>query len=857
MELTEGAPSLPKGTLSTVWKGQWMGGLSLACLLAFSWIPNSYYMMVGWPWILLWQAAFLLLGAWNIWVIRQFSVPFRLLGYGLDWAVGAALIVNVISALSAEFKAVALWNVLLLGNYVIAFYLLVNWLRQGLPRKYLWLSLSLAGVVTSIVGLSFWRPTPEMWLSSDFYAALRNPWPLGHHNFVGGYELLLLPVVASFCLSQRGWKRWLWAGATLIVAVALYVSGSRGAMVGALAVFLIGAPGLLWLHRDRANRRWLIGGLVGLVAILSLVASNPRMRALFTVTASSEGSAIASVAVADGPAQDRLFMLQAAEDIFSTNPLTGVGPGNLSRVYNLYRPLEVGNGLELVQQLHNTPAQILAELGALGLIAYSCWLIALLRLSIKLHRKLSEAADRYLFYGVCASYLGYGVSSLTDYQLENIGISSTLLVITALLINLGDTYIPASSAEAAVELSRQTRRWLSLGILTFLCASFQLWLMFDAGLYLSSAAFQDIAAGNLVEADAKWAKASSLVAWDPTYSALASEQLISLKPGAETPADQAALTQSAIEYLESALKAAPNDTWFNQNLAVLLLESDQSQAAAVYAQRASLLFPRNSNYTYYTLGLTYLQQGKIEQAVTAFVLESIANPELLIADMWSDELFAPLLPSVLDKVLESDRQILSQTNPASLNYRWLTEQIAMISWWHGRSLEDIDISKTSPLVQAILNVETAPETALSIIKQQLERPVDDPALKLFQTWLAPEKYLDSYLQDFEGTQQEKGLLIKHITQNRDIRAWMGSVLTTTPPRFRNGVGFAYRNLSANEVRQILYPGELRMSFFSGLLGLFAEAPRVFPQLDQAISAAKTTDLSLPPLSKTHFQLPKS
>ncbi|MEO0770565.1 MAG: hypothetical protein AAFY72_14260, partial [Cyanobacteria bacterium J06649_4] len=215
MELTDGAPSLPKQeTLSIVWQGQWIGVVGLACILAFSWIPGSYYSMVGWPWVILWQVAFLLLGAWHIWAIRQFSVPFRRLGYGFDWIVGMALLVNILSALNADFKVVALCNVLLLGHYTLTFYLLVNWLRQGLTKMFLWFALSLAGIVTSIIGLSFWRPTSDMWLSNNFYAALRNPWPLGHHNFVGGYELLLLPITVSFGLSQQGWKKWVSLGAS-------------------------------------------------------------------------------------------------------------------------------------------------------------------------------------------------------------------------------------------------------------------------------------------------------------------------------------------------------------------------------------------------------------------------------------------------------------------------------------------------------------------------------------------------------------------------------------------------------------------------------------------------------------------
>ena len=98
---------------------------------------------------------------------------------------------------------------------------------------------------------------------------------------------------------------------------------------------------------------------------------------------------------------------------------------------------------------------------------------------------------------------------------------------------------------------------------------------------------------------------------------------------------------------------------------------------------------------------------------------------------------------------------------------------------------------------------------------------------------------------------EKELLSRHITETRDIHQWMNSVLKVTPQRLRNGVGFAYRNLYANQIKKILYPGELRVSFFGELINLFQEAPVVFPQLDQHIATIQTENLLQQPLRKAN------
>lgn len=805
--------------------------------------------MVSWPWIVLWQAAFILLGTWNIWIVRQFSVPYKLLGYGFDWIVGLALLSSIISALNADFTEVAFWNVLLFGNYVIALYLLVNWLRQGLSRQYLFTVVSVAGIITSIIGLYLWEPNTEMWQSNNFYTALRNAWPLGHHNFVGGYELLILPLVASLSFSEKGWKRWIWIAATSIVAIAFYVSGSRGALVGALAILVVGGPIQLWLNRGQSQRRVLVYSIVAFSIGLSVVVSNPRMREIVNFTPSPETNQASLAVISDGPTRDRIFMLQAVEGILKTHPLVGIGPGNLSRVYNLYRPIEVGNGLELVQQLHNTPAQFLAEIGILGISCYTAWLITLLRISLKLHRKIAQASDRHLFLGIAASFLGYSISSLTDYQLENIGISSTLIIITALFISLCDTYI--ETLNRPKEATRQSRRFLSLGILVFLCTNLQLWLRVDAALYLADSALADIQKNNIIQADAKLSKAHLLASWDPTYPAIAAEQLITIKDGAANQKDKLALTEETITYLNSALAAAPNDTWLNQNLAVLLLDSNKPEKAEVYAERATVLFPRNSNYTYYTLGTSYLKQQKVEQAIDAFSLESLANPKFLTTDIWKTKSFASILPTVLDKTCHGYQKIISITNPSSVQYKWANEQLAILSWWYKRPDNSVNFEQLRPLTQVLLSIQNNTQRAIEIVDKQIRLNSQDIGLQLLQTWLLPEEHLENYLKAFEGTDMEKELLSRHITETRDIHQWMNSVLKVTPQRLRNGVGFAYRNLYANQIKKILYPGELRVSFFGELINLFQEAPVVFPQLDQHIATIQTENLLQQPLRKAN------
>ena len=524
-------------------------------------------------------------------------------------------------------------------------------------------------------------------------------------------------------------------------------------------------------------------------------------------------------------------MLQAGQRIFKDRPLFGVGPGNLSRVYNLYRPIETGGGLELVQQLHNTPAQILAETGLAGFSGYLLWLGYLLKLGIALHRKIPAGSDRTLLHSIAASWFAYGISSLTDYQLENIGIASTLLVTTALLVHLADIHLPDASLPV---LSHRTRRIVSLCLLIYLSIAIQVWARVNAGFYLAAAAEKNIAINNLVKAEAQWLKASQLNAWDPTYAALSAEQLINIAGQTADPKNQETLITAAIASLQSAITAAPNDPWFHQNLAVLLLPNQPKQAEN-HLRHTALLFPRSQHATYYTLGHAYLQQNKTQQAITAFVLESLSNPSFLIDPLWESSSFKPHLPQVLAQTLSAWQQILAITAPNSGQYAWLNQQTALIKWWHHQP-QTADINQLNPLTQAILNADTDPTASIHLINQALQTslPETASALALLRAWFAPNDYLNDALKNFDSAEIDKQTIINHITTHPDLRQWLTSAQQPTDPKLRMGLSFAYRNQSAQLIGTILSAGGRSSSPLINQLHLFPPPPREFSPLDHKV-----------------------
>ena len=833
-------------------QGQVSGGGILAVgvvtLGLFAWIPLSYYRMVMWPLILLWQAGFALILGWLIWRLRQFERPFRPLGYGWDGVMGATVIGLGLSAWAAPFKAAALWQLSLVLAYGLLLYSLRNGLGSGLlTLRNLWRAVAIAAGVSAAISLSFWRPTPGMWAAGNFAAAIRNAQPLGHHNFVGGYFALALPLVVALALAEHQWRRWLAAIAAVLVLMALYVSGSRGAALGFVAWIGVSVITRFWRQPTGRYQRWVGLGIFALA--ISALISNPRVRTLLQGLMGG-GDSLLQIAGGDGPLVDRIFMAQAGFNLVQAHPLLGGGLGNVSRLFNLYRPLEMGAGLDHVQQLHNTPIHLLGELGLVGIglylmgMGWGGWLWA------RLYRKIPSGTDQALLFGIGGSVLAYGVSSLTDYQLENIPIALTLVSSVALLIHLGDRHLTAPPSD----LPRLWRRLSSLGVLAILALLLRTWLPFNGALALQALADQDVKAVDFVSAQAKWLQAADIVPWDPTPAALAAENLIAIESVLDSDADRASVQQGILDALKQSFVAAPYDAYFNSNLAVRLL-SENAALANVFAQRAVQLLPRTANALYYLLGLTYIAQDRMDAAVTAFSLEGLTTPQFTALPLW-DTLDNPELETAVvtaTQVLYT--ALLADLSPQHPHYGLVYEQAQLLRWWHQQPLLDpVSGVELRPLVQALLAVDTDPDQALSILNGAIADAPGSMDLQMLRAWLEPDNYLEDLLA--LGAIEDVEEIQTHIRANRTVRSWLASVTETSSVRKRQGLAFAYRNRYANSIELILRPDRPEVYSLVDLLGLFRPWPREFPALDRLVEAVKAAELELVHPTRNGYRLPE-
>jgi O-antigen ligase len=228
---------------------------------------------------------------------------------------------------------------------------------------------------------------------------LRPQGALTHYMTYSG--VLMLVICAAMARLVFGSRDRVWPALVMpALVVALALTLSRNAWVGACI-----AVGLLLVLKDLR----LSAVLPVVVAVLFAMAPDgitSRMMSMFDVQ--------------DPSNQDRLAMIEVGARIVANDPLTGVGPNMVPRVYETYRPDYAINPTN--PHLHNVPLQIAAERGVPALVIW-VWFIAALVLA--LYRVFRQGGDRVLAATALAAVVAMLAAGLFEY---NFGDSEFLML---------------------------------------------------------------------------------------------------------------------------------------------------------------------------------------------------------------------------------------------------------------------------------------------------------------------------------------------------------------------------------------------------------------------------------------------
>ncbi|HEY8994179.1 MAG TPA: O-antigen ligase family protein, partial [Lacunisphaera sp.] len=395
----------------------WGGLAGLAALTLVDRGATRMY-ATPWMWLLVGVAAI----PPGIFLLRLFA-PARMLRLpspGWSALAVAVIAVPLVSALLSPYRGPSLLAVGVPLAAACLFFLLSDWLAEDASHRLcLEQIFAAAAAANAIVSAILWLVDLASLSHTELFSSAvflrRNAHPLGHSNYTAGLMLLGLPWLARLTWSLRGSLRSAAIFATGLTLLNLFISGSRGGLIGlaALGVAGVAVARLGW-------KRFLLvaGGAVALAALLAV--ANPRVRSLVGPTDPLQEPNLSTV--------QRTAMLDAGLMMGRDRPLLGWGPNTTPLAYPRYRHALDG-GAENVLQLHSTPLQLWAETGAAGVL--TALLLAGL-VALNWHR--SPVAVTTL--------AGYGAFALTDHQLDVPAFAAAIAVLAACLA--GPSARPAS-----------------------------------------------------------------------------------------------------------------------------------------------------------------------------------------------------------------------------------------------------------------------------------------------------------------------------------------------------------------------------------------------------------------------------
>lgn len=505
--------------------------------------------------------------------------------------------------------------------HVIAFYALVDVMRQGKQRWVFEAMFLTAGAVVAIsafevaswyFGLGFagyeygWFGQDSLLPPNTYKVALA----LNISTILGNYAMTIIPVIIGWGLGtpQRDYKVGLFALAAgmLLVLIGTQSRGAQGALLtaaGVLAVFqLMRWPRTAALFQPR--RGFTLIGLGILASITVLM-----------------GFATISSSTSDMRREDMWnSVLQVAQD----DPLTGAGVGLFGIEYRFLRDTSFIQ--DKIVSAHNLPLNTLSELGIGGVVLLA-WVAFVFLQAWHRGWRAAPLAQQYRYEGILAALAGFTVHSSID-MFSTTAAVSTVLIIAAYVIAQDR---PEPVETSATQLSAPYR-WVRVGVLGFVVVSTGWLLTTDVALLRMLGAWRELADDNYVVTLQRFEDAEAI---DPTYGVYELQQVYVLGLLAdESPGEY---LERAIAAHETILEDHPTFDVGHANLAALYLQlgrPDDVAAALDMAQVALRIHPDRWQH-HFLLGRIYEQQRMSDEAIDAYQAALELEPEIAGSPYWS------------------------------------------------------------------------------------------------------------------------------------------------------------------------------------------------------------------------------
>ena len=442
----------------------------------------------------------------------------------------------------------------------------------------------------------------------------------GNPDMLGNY--LVFPFALALGLALSAPSRWSslrwWAAVALLVS-ALFLSGTRGAWLGAAAVVLsVGFAS--WYGAEQTSRRlnpMLAGLALGAIgaSFLAIVLALPR---------ASSASAMSSLLTRISNGRDVIWLTGLRG--WLAHPITGWGPDAFGNAFQSAVGRDwfaMVEGLQVADSAHNFLVQVLVTLGIVGL-ALTAWVLVQTGILSLRSLKSARGPARWLLVASWAALVGMTVALLFGVTLP--GVSVWLWLTVGLLLAPISRPIPGL-------MPAPLKALLVAGMV--LGVALAVW----AGSWMGA----DVASGWAMQQPTGPSKVAALQTatrlnpLSPDYRWQVAEALVDLSLAEQSAGESGAIVEATmsrgIAAFTTAAEADRGDAMVRVALSNTLLrysvarpESDAAQRAVQVALEAVALAPRNPA-ALGALAFAYRAIGRRAEAEAAARLARSIAPE--------------------------------------------------------------------------------------------------------------------------------------------------------------------------------------------------------------------------------------
>ncbi|GAB4534042.1 MAG: hypothetical protein Fur0020_00330 [Thermodesulfovibrionia bacterium] len=417
-----------------------------------------------------------------------------------------------------------------------------------------------------------------------------------NHNHFAGYMNMITWLSAGMALYHEGKKRIPFLILTLISAMAVFLSLSRGGFIGFFGGLLTFS--IISIFSRRRNL-FFVSCIVSLLIIVLLLHGGfdvilDRVKTLQRPMVSGA---------------DRLQMWKGVLNMIKDNPLIGTGIGTFSYAHPLYQTFE---GFR-IDHAHNNYLEVVSET---GLIGGGLLFICMVMLSLSVIRNLKRSTLSAISIGALSACFSLLIHESFDFNLYIPSNALLFTVCSAMAIVSSSTGIQLPMWFETIPSKRWRLFWCPVVFIMVLTSLALVIAPFIGSFYQNRARVYQ-ASGNYRIAHDLLKRAIWLNSGSAELYSIAGDLMVQMAMSPRYERDRASFLHKAIGYYDEAIKNCPRGAYFYRRKAYSLRILGRFDEAEGLLMKAKSL-DRSDHEIHNELAELYLEEGRLEDAIGEF-----------------------------------------------------------------------------------------------------------------------------------------------------------------------------------------------------------------------------------------------